>query len=438
MCHRFTLTWCSAYRWPHPSLFPILRASCGIFLGISGGPCEIQWFPNSYCGFYGNKNNSEISLIFKDRVYFVQTCQVRPVQFSDVEFWLSYSYFLSLQALEECMRRLQHTTGTKKSHVPDVIYFLLTAWQYPSGVTAMWVSPALITAASQPAPCTWLCSEHRVCLALLSAAFWTCLLLAFSLLAVSHCAMDAACRWSRKCLLSPSMHWLSARCIGQPDLQQPPCSLNPPFPGRVSQQQWLSPSHPSVPFVHEHKILHQNPFSLQQDLVQLTAQWPGTASDNSTDTKPHLPNSAGSVEGSADFYPPLMVSPRWPLSHVLSQEWGFLSAPACHTTGMVCRLVLACGFCPRAFLPRAAADACLFGVCMEWPGRCSHLLTHCLLLFLLGLYLHMLAWFSTSPSHLGLCLASWFLEERVDTCLERGQERTGGGAFMEQLEKNSV
>lgn len=81
--------------------------------GISGGPCEIQLSPNSYCGFYGNNNNSEISLIFEDGVYFVQTCQVGHMQFSDVQFWLIYSYFLSLQALEDCMRRFQYTTATK-------------------------------------------------------------------------------------------------------------------------------------------------------------------------------------------------------------------------------------------------------------------------------------------------------------------------------------
>lgn len=92
-------------------------------------------------------------------------------------------------------------------------------------------------------------------------------------------------------------------------------------------------------------------------------------------------------------------------SHVVSQEWDFLSAPGdalpaiplVQHRGHGLQACAGCGFCPGAFLPRAAADTCLFGVYVEWPGACSHLLlTHHLFLFLLGLYLIILGFLVNS------------------------------------------
>lgn len=186
-----------------------------------------------------------------------------------------------------------------------------------------------------------LCSNHCACLALLPAAFWMCLLLAFSLLGVSHCTMDATCRWSRKCLLSPSMLCLSARCIEQPDLQQPPCSLNLPFPGSISGTisatatlLSLPPSCPSVPFVHEQKFFTRTCLLCSRTLFSwLHSDQALPLMTARTDTYPHLPKSTGSVKGSADSYPPLVVSPRWPLStwfhkdDVFSQHLEMLCLP---------------------------------------------------------------------------------------------------------------
>lgn len=241
----------------------------------------------------------------------------------------------------------------KKSHLPDVIYFLLTAWRHPSGFTSMCMSPTLITLlpSLHSAPGSPLlrppCASGP-----LPAAFWTCLLFAFSLVSVSCCTMDAARRWSRKGLLSPSTLWLSARCIEQPDLQWPPFSLNPPFPGSISgaitAAEWLTATSLSLSswekcFARTCFLCSRTLFNwLHNDLAPLllTAQ---------TDTCPHPLSSAGSVKGSADSYPPLMVSPRWLLpmwfhkNVVSSLHLVMLCLPYhwFNTVGMVCRLVLA-------------------------------------------------------------------------------------------------
>lgn len=237
-----------------------------------------------------------------------------------------------------------------------MIYFLLTAWQHPSGLPAVWVSPTLIMllpslhSAPSSALLRPLCMPGPASSSFLDVPS-AGLQPAWCVTLYTGCSMQV-----KQKVFTFSFHALAVRQVyWATKLAVTTLLLKSRLPRQHfwdyhSSSNSLSPSCPPVPFVHEQKFFTRTCFLCSRTLFSwLHSDLALPLITAGTDTYPHVPNSAGPVKGSADSYHPLMVSPRWPLSmwfhedEVSSLPLEMLSLPY-HwfiTTAMVCRLVLA-------------------------------------------------------------------------------------------------